>query len=82
MMVNFDVANPHLRILFPLLFRESGREGGRRRDTPTSCLLHAPLPGAGSEPTTQARALNWEWNPQLLGPWANTPTTEPQRPGH
>lgn len=65
------VANPHLSIFFPLLFRENGNERGREGegdkeretsmgDTLIGCLLNKLQPGPGIEPATQICAFDWE----------------------
>nr|KAF6492383.1 hypothetical protein HJG59_009588 [Molossus molossus] len=63
------VVNAHLRIFFPLTFREwKGMRGKDRekhqceRDTSIGCLLHTPLPGLGIKPAIQICALDWESN--------------------
>lgn len=82
----FVVGNPPQRIL-PLIFRESGRVGGRERnmDTRETHRLIAsrtqPNLGWGAKPTTQVHALGLESNLQPFGALTSTLTTEPHWAG-
>ena len=47
--------NIFFKIFYLFIFRVSGSEGERKRETLLGCLLYAPLPGI--KPETQACAL-------------------------
>lgn len=71
--------NPHLRILFPLIFRESGREGEKKRRCERGTWLVASRRHRDSgrvDPAPQLGALAWDPNLRPSGR-AGALTAEP-----
>ena len=65
---------------FIYLFLERGRkavrEGGKHQ-----CVVVSYVPPLGTQPTTQACPLDWEWNQRPFDSQACAQSTEPHQPG-
>jgi hypothetical protein len=81
----FFFFNPHLKIFFPLIFRESGRERERRKET-LMCeryhqLVASHIPNQGWEPATKLCALYWNGTQESFTLQADALSTEANQLG-